>query len=120
MKPLSPTADPRRRVIYDVIARIPKGRVATYGQIASLAGMSGRARQVGYALAATPESVRLPWHRVINAEGKVSPRSQTKLHELQRELLEKEGVIFVSGRVDLARFLWKPAFGRDKCYFPKV
>ena len=108
MKPPSPTADPRRRVIYDVIARIPKGRVATYGQIASLAGMAGAARQVGYALAATPESVRLPWHRVINAQGKVSPRSHTKLHELQQELLEEEGVLFVSGRVDLARFRWKP------------
>ena len=110
MRPLSPTADPRRRVIYDVIARIPKGRVATYGQIASLAGMSGRARQVGYALAATPKIVRLPWHRVVNAQGKVSPRSRTKLHELQRQLLEEEGVIFVAGRVDLARFLWKPRF----------
>jgi methylated-DNA-protein-cysteine methyltransferase-like protein len=102
------TADSPRRVIYDVIARIPKGRVATYGQIASLAGMSGAARQVGYALAATPENVRLPWHRVINAQGKVSPRSRTKLHEMQRELLEDEGVIFVAGRVDLARYRWKP------------
>ena len=108
MKSPSPTADPRRRVIFDVIARIPKGRVANYGQIASLAGMSGRARQVGYALAATPEGVRLPWHRVINAQGRVSARSRTKLHELQRELLEEEGILFDAGCVDLTRYRWHP------------
>ena len=108
MKRPSPTADSRRQVIYEVIARIPKGRVATYGQIATLAGMRGRARQVGYALAATPEGVRLPWHRVINAQGRVSPRSRTKLHELQRDLLAEEGIIFDAGRVDLTRYRWRP------------
>ncbi len=108
MKPLSPTAEPRRRVIYDVIARIPKGRVATYGQIASLAGMSGRARQVGYALAATPEELDLPWQRVINAQGRISPRAHTKFHQLQRLLLEEEGIVFAGDRIDLGRFGWEP------------
>ena len=113
MKPLHPTvesliADPKRRVIYDVIARIPKGRVATYGQIASLAGMAGRARQVGYALAATPESVRVPWHRVINAKGEVSERRGGDTFErIQRSLLEAEGLVFDErGRIDLKRFGW--------------
>ena len=98
----------RRRAIYDVIADIPIGSVATYGQIATLAGMSGLARQVGYALAATPEGIELPWHRVINAQGRVSPRRQTTVHLYQQELLEQEGIVFDAGRVDLKRYRWDP------------
>ena len=64
-----------RRAIYDMVGRIPYGKVATYGQIAHLAGYPGRARQVGYALAGMPEEMDLPWHRVINAQGKISPRA---------------------------------------------
>jgi methylated-DNA-protein-cysteine methyltransferase-like protein len=83
--------------------------VATYGQIAQLAGIPRGARQVGYALHRAPPDV--PWQRVINARGEVSPRSAEGAgaeHE-QRFLLEQEGVVFdLSGRVDLARFRWKP------------
>ena len=99
---------PNRQAIYAVVARIPRGCVATYGQIAELAGLRGHARQVGYALAATPESLSLPWHRVINSRGAVSPRSHTGLHRLQRELLESEGVEFRGDLVDLMRFRWDP------------
>ena len=82
--------------------------MATYGQIASLAGYRGHARQVGYALAAAAEEPpSLPWHRVINARGEVSARSRSRAHEYQRALLEEEGVEFVNSRVDLARFGWK-------------
>jgi methylated-DNA-protein-cysteine methyltransferase-like protein len=99
--------------IYDVIRQIPPGRVATYGQIAALAGLPGHARQVGQALRDTPDGLDLPWQRVINAKGEVSPRSsfhQTGLEAgMQRHLLQEEGVAFDShGRIDLDRFGWDP------------
>lgn len=99
---------PSRQAIYAIVANIPKGRVATYGQIADLAGLPGQARQVGYALAALPDIPPLPWHRVINARGAVSARAHTKLHELQREMLKAEGIEFRRGRIDLQRFRWQP------------
>ena len=92
--------------IYAIVARIPPGHVATYGQIAILAGMPGAARQVGYALAALRSATRLPWHRVVNARGAVSLRSAGGASQ-QRYLLEKEGVDFdAGGRIDLGRFRW--------------
>jgi methylated-DNA-protein-cysteine methyltransferase-like protein len=93
-----------------VVRRIPEGRVATYGQVAAMAGLPGRARQVGYAMAALPEGSDLPWHRVINARGEVSRRRGGRTFErIQRALLEAEGVRFDDrGRVDLARFRWDP------------
>ena len=95
--------------IYAVIQRIPKGRVATYGQIAKLAGLPGHARQVGYALSALPEGSDVPWQRVINARGEVSPRSFTGDDREQAERLEREGVAFDDrGRVALARYGWRP------------
>jgi methylated-DNA-protein-cysteine methyltransferase related protein len=89
---------------------VPRGKVATYGQIASLAGLEGQARQVGYAMAAVPSSSAVPWHRVINAQGRVSMRSEGPGGTIiQRHLLEREGVVFdAGGRVALARFGWKP------------
>ena len=103
------TSDSYRK-IYDVVRRIPPGAVATYGQIAALASLAGHARQVGYALHALPDGLELPWHRVINARGEVSPRSGPGWEEgFQRHLLEEEGVEFDRrGRVDLGRFRWDP------------
>jgi len=93
-----------------MVKRIPRGRVATYGQIAELAGLDGHARQVGYALHNLPEKNDIPWHRVINAKGEISPRSAGDSHELQRHLLEAEGVrIDARGRIDLKVFRWKVA-----------
>ncbi|HYI12406.1 MAG TPA: MGMT family protein [Thermoanaerobaculia bacterium] len=101
------TANNRYQLIWKIVAKIPRGRVATYGQIAELAGLEGHARQVGYALHNLPEGSRVPWHRVINAQGEVSPRTGGDSHELQRLLLEAEGVAFdARGRVDLKRFRW--------------
>ena len=95
--------------IYRAVRRIPRGRVATYGQIAVLAGLEGHARQVGYALHSLPGTIRIPWHRVINSKGEVSARSGDDSHELQRLLLEGEGVRFdAKGRVDLDRYRWEP------------
>jgi methylated-DNA-protein-cysteine methyltransferase-like protein len=102
-----PPPDSRAR-IYAVVKRIPRGRVATYGQVATLAGLDGHARQVGYALHDLPPRSNLPWHRVINAKGEISPRSAGDSHELQRMLLEAEGVAFsLDGRVELKRYRWK-------------
>jgi methylated-DNA-protein-cysteine methyltransferase-like protein len=94
--------------IYAQVKRVPRGRVATYGQIARLAGLPGQARQVGYALAATPDTVTLPWHRVVNAKGEISARVESHGEIRQRVLLERENVVFDSkGRISLRRFQWK-------------
>jgi methylated-DNA-protein-cysteine methyltransferase-like protein len=95
--------------IYSVVGRIPRGRVATYGQIAALAGLPGRARQVGYALYALPEGSPLPWHRVLGAGGRLSlMRLDVASGMSQRLRLESEGVRFgARGRVDLEEFGWQ-------------
>ena len=97
--------------IYAVVRRIPRGRVATYGQVAALAGLPGQARLVGYALHALTSSTGVPWQRVINARGTVSARGTQSGGALtQRVILEREGVAFDgAGRVSLDRFGWKPA-----------
>ena len=93
--------------IYRIVRQIPRGRVATYGQVATLAGLDGHARQVGYALHALPSSMRVPWHRVVNSRGEVSARTGGDSHELQRKLLEAERVRFDErGRIDLNRYRW--------------
>ncbi len=93
--------------IYAIVSRIPRGRVATYGQVARLAGSPGRARQVGYAMHALPAGTRVPWHRVINAQGRVSRRRVPGNEITQRILLEAEGIRFTaSGKIPLERFGW--------------
>lgn len=93
--------------IYEQVRLIPSGKVATYGQIATLAGRPKHARQVGYALHALDEESDVPWHRVINARGEISLRSvDGKM--IQRVLLEAEGVTFVEGRVRLKDCRWNP------------
>lgn len=95
--------------VYRVVRRIPEGRVSTYGEIAGLAGLPGAARQVGWALNALDEDHEVPWHRVINAQGRISGRGIREIEDLQRALLESEGVLFnPSGRVDLERYRWLP------------
>ena len=98
-----------REKIYAVVRRIPRGRVATYGQIAELAGYPGHARQVGYAMAALPSGTAVPWHRVINAGGMVSRRKMPGEELGQRQRLEKEGIRFdPRGRVALEKVRWRP------------
>ena len=92
-----------------MVRRIPKGRVATYGQVAALAGIAGHARQVGYALHALPEGSTVPWHRVVNASGGISVRSMPGAELVQQQLLAREGVpLNARGRVALARTRWMP------------
>ena len=107
---MTATSSGNYAVIWRVVRRVPRGRVATYGQIATLAGLPGHARQVGYALHALRDgSERVPWQRIVNAKGEVSRRSAPGADDLQRVLLEAEGVEFdTRGRIDLGRFRWKP------------
>ena len=103
-------ASSTHEMILEVVRRIPRGRVATYGQIATLAGLPRQPRLVGYALHALPSHTTVPWHRVINARGMVSVRSDGTASLSQRLLLEREGVHFDGrGRVSLERHQWKPA-----------
>jgi alkylated DNA nucleotide flippase Atl1/ribonuclease BN (tRNA processing enzyme) len=96
--------------IYAIVNRIPPGKVATYGQIAILAGMPGHARQVGYALHTLPEGSGVPWQRVINRKGRISLRAYPSAEYLQRALLEAEGVVFDGeGGIALGKYLWHPA-----------
>lgn len=93
--------------IYEVVKHIPRGKVATYGQVASLAGSKRWARVVGYALHANPDPEHIPCHRVVNRFGEVSKAFAFGGENRQIQLLEDEGVEFVDGRVDLERFQWK-------------
>lgn len=101
----------RYQQIYRVVSCIPRGRVATYGQIAQLAGLPGRARLVGHALAVLSDRV-IPWQRVVNSRGEISPRADgSAAADLQRLRLEAEGVLFdANGRIALARYQWRPVF----------
>ncbi len=101
------SSDSYRR-IYGTVRRIPRGRVATYGQVAALSDLPAQARLVGYALAALDTDSDVPWHRVINARGEISVRGIGGIDRLQRALLEAEGVTFRDGRVPLAEFRWQP------------
>ena len=91
-------------LVYEVVRHIPPGKVATYGQVARLLGNPRAARTVGWALHSLPEGHDVPWHRVINAQGRISLPGEGG--ELQRALLESEGVEFGEGWVDLRRFGW--------------
>ena len=95
--------------IYAVVRRIPRGRVATYGQVADLADLPGCARQVGYALHALSEDSGVPWQRVVNVRGQISLRRERGIEPIQQQLLEAEGVEFDGrGRIDLRRAQWRP------------
>ena len=93
--------------VYRMVARIPSGKLATYGQIAALLGHPSAARAVGYALHALPTGSDIPWQRVINAAGRISSRCNRHYEAIQRALLEVEGVRFdATGRADLRIFRW--------------
>jgi methylated-DNA-protein-cysteine methyltransferase-like protein len=97
-------------LIYSVVLSIPAGSVATYGQVAEIAGLPGRARQVGYAMRTLPPDSGVPWHRVVNASGRISRRHDSDEEWLQRALLEAEGVKFTGpDRLSLKRYRWDEA-----------
>ncbi len=96
------------RKVFAVVRQVPPGHVTTYGQVATWLGSPRVARHVGFAMAAAGGAEQaVPWHRVINAQGRISHRGDLVRAEWQRELLEREGVEFDDReRVDLRRFLW--------------
>jgi methylated-DNA-protein-cysteine methyltransferase related protein len=97
----------RTQKIYAAVRSIPRGRVSTYGWIAERAGIPRNARLVGYALHAAPASARLPWHRVVNAQGRISFPEGSSAHRRQRTLLETEGIDFLCGRIKLSVYGWR-------------
>jgi len=95
-----------QQAILNVVAQIPAGKIATYGQIAAIAGAPGAARAVGRTMRSLPKGTQLPWHRVLNAAGKISiPHEGAKV---QKARLESEGIIFLGGKASLEECLWRP------------
>ena len=101
--------------IWNTVERIPKGRVSTYGTIARLAGCGEHARLVGYALHALPDGSPVPWHRVINARGRISFPPGSAAAVRQKRALAAEGVKTRSGRTDFELYLWPPAAKKLLC-----
>jgi methylated-DNA-protein-cysteine methyltransferase-like protein len=91
-------------IIYEMVKKIPKGKVATYGQIARICGLREHARLVGYALHSLKSNSGVPWHRVINSKGTISFPKHTGAYERQKKLLEREGVKFKKDKIDLAKY----------------
>jgi len=100
--PISPTpAATNREAIYLALMSIPAGKVITYGQLASLAGLPGAARLAGSVLCGLPETTELPWHRVINAQGKISLPVDSASYKKQMQRLKTEGVLIKNGKISL-------------------
>ena len=110
MKRPPPEPDPSfRDAVRAVVADIPKGRLATYGQVALLAGFPGRARQVGWVLSALPAGTPLPWHRVVNAQGYIPSKGREVSAIEQIRRLRKEKIhVDDLGKLDLKAHLWRP------------
>lgn len=94
------------QAIWNVVRLIPKGRVATYGEVAEQAGLPGQARLVGYALHHLPSHSSLPWHRVISARGEISLPKEGGQYQRQLRLLKQEGIRLHRGKVDLSKYGW--------------
>lgn len=90
-----------KSAIYLALMSVPRGRVITYGQLASLAGLPGAARWVGTLLCGLPENTEIPWHRVINAQGKISLAEDSPAYREQRRRLEAEGIQFKNNKINL-------------------
>ena len=103
---------PHYAQIWQTVQLIPQGKVACYGQIADLAGLPGRARLVGKALGKVPEGgwqgKIVPWHRVINSQGKISFAVGSDEFEKQRHLLQEEQVVVLGAKIKLKNFQWQP------------
>lgn len=98
--------------LYELVKRVPRGRVITYGQLAAAAGLRAGARGAGHAMAACPRGEGIPWHRVVGAGGRILLREPHAA--LQRRLLEGEGVTVQGGRVELAKHQWAPPKARNR------
>lgn len=105
MKSNEPSDEER---VWQVVALIPSGQVSTYGEIARMAGLERRARHVGGIMSRLPQGTSLPWHRVINASGRISLPVGSRGHTEQRRRLQEEGVVFINGCASLRRYRWHP------------
>ncbi len=94
--------------IWDTIRDVPEGSVASYGQIAEVAGIPRGARQVGYALRHLPDGHEVPWHRIIQASGKIAFAKDAPQYEEQEKRLMMEGVAVIAGRIDMQKYRWQP------------
>ena len=95
--------------IYDMVGQIPEGQVATYGQIAKLIGFPKHARHIGFALSRLENNSHIPWHRIVNAKGKISLSGIDGCDDYQRMLLEEEGIVFNDKNlISLTDFQWQP------------
>ncbi len=97
------------KAVWQVVQGIPRGHVLTYGEVARLAGMSRAARRVSQAMRRAPRDMDLPWHRVVNAQGKISFPEDSSGFRRQKDRLEAEGVGFLKGRIDLDRYGYRGA-----------
>jgi methylated-DNA-protein-cysteine methyltransferase-like protein len=102
---MTPTSDHTYARIWRVVARIPRGKVTSYGTIARLSGFPTQPRMAGYALHGLPDGIDIPWHRVVNARGQISLPGERGA--LQKELLEREGVMFSRNTIDMKRYGWR-------------
>jgi methylated-DNA-protein-cysteine methyltransferase-like protein len=98
----------RMHRIWETIAEIPRGSVASYGQIAEIAGIPRGARQVGYALRHLPDGHDVPWHRVLQVSGKIAFDKNSRSYKEQRKRLMMEDVAVISGKVDMKKYRWQP------------
>ena len=95
--------------VWKVVSEIPSGHVLTYGEVARLSGMPRQARRVSQALRRAPRAMNLPWHRVINAQGKISFPEDSSGWQKQKDKLEDEGIVFLNGKIDLGHFGYRGA-----------
>ena len=100
------------KAVWAVVRDIPEGNVLTYGEVARLSGNPRYARRVAQAMRWAPDAMALPWHRVINAQGKLSFPADSAAYATQKARLEEEGVVFLKGRIDLERFGYQGALDR--------
>ena len=98
--------------VWKVVSEIPPGHVLTYGEVARLSGLPKAARRVSQALRRAPGDMKLPWHRVINSQGKISFPENSNGWQRQKDMLETEGVVFLNGKVDLDQYGYRGAVDR--------
>ena len=98
--------------VWQVVRDIPRGSVLTYGDVARLAGSGGSPRRVSQALSKAPAAMKLPWHRVINSQGRISFPAGSHGYRQQKARLEKEGVVFLNGRANLQQFGYQGAIDK--------
>lgn len=97
--------------IWQTVSQVPRGKVSSYGFIADLAGLPGRARLVGSMMQYAPKEMQLPWYRILKSNGQLAFSSGSRMADRQKGFLQEEGVVVLNNRVNLKQFGWKPDLG---------